>query len=285
MHLHLKGSFIAYKPLFDRLPIPTIITLHGDDIRDMYSGESSFVDNFCTKFALKKATHITCVSNNLKNLLKDARLCDLGKVSVIYNGVNVREIQRCVDKKLGEKITLLSVGRLIRKKGVDLLIQAMQHIIKELHNIELHIIGAGEMESSLRKQSNVLGLNDFIHFHGFIPVPKLYFHYNGADICIFPSREDSFGVVALEAMAAGKPIVVTNLGDITKAIVQGRNGFLVNPDPKEIADAVIFLCQHPEIREKMSQNNQVDVLKYDWSGIVDSYAKLYERVIREYNSA
>jgi glycosyltransferase involved in cell wall biosynthesis len=100
----------------------------------------------------------------------------------------------------------------------------------------------------------------------------------GADIAVVPSRYENAGIVLLEAMAAGKPVVATRVGGIPEYVEHGVNGILVRPHSRQLAGAIKTLCENERLAADYARNNERSVKLYDWKNIVQSYVDLYDSV-------
>ena len=153
------------------------------------------------------------------------------KKNVIPNGINLNNyvgVERDYDFRRkyamdNEKI-ILYVGRLVYEKGIQHLIAAMPKILSNYHDAKLIIAGRGGMIEELKAEAASLGLNDKVYFTGYLDskqVPKMY---KCADVAVFPSTYEPFGIVALEAMLAGVPTVVSDVGGLDEIVEHGVDG-------------------------------------------------------------
>ncbi len=154
----------------------------------------------------------------------------------------------------GKKI-ILSVGRLIERKGFDTVIRALPQILKCEPNARYLIVGRGKDEKSLKALVTEIGLQDHVIFAGFVPDTELAAYYSACDVFVMISREltkngdiEGFGIVFLEANYFGKPVVGGRSGGVVDAIVDGRTGLLVDPtSPVEVSTAIVQLLQNKEL--------------------------------------
>jgi glycosyltransferase involved in cell wall biosynthesis len=195
---------------------------------------------------------------------------------VISNGINLADIQRGSSQKseLKGEFKLLFPGGSKFVKGGDLLVTAMATLKGKIPNIHLYIALDVPKSHLLRRMVQQYGLEENVTFSGFLPIHDYRRLLNSVDVLVMPSRGEAFALACLEAMALGKPIVATKVGGIPDVVIHGRNGLLVNPNPDEIAQAILELHRNEELRRKMESNNLQDVAVFDWSGIVDQYLKV-----------
>jgi glycosyltransferase involved in cell wall biosynthesis len=152
-----------------------------------------------------------------------------------------------------QHLVLLHVGRLIPRKGVDRLIRAAAAARAEQADVRLEIVGSGPTESDLRRLAEELDVPTT--WHGFVDQDGLPDYYAAADAFAFPTLEDPFGIVLLEAAAAGLPLVASPHGGATGDLVkEGQTGFVVEPDDlRAHARALVTLARDPELRSRMGR--------------------------------
>ena len=215
------------------------------------------------------------------------------KVSVIPCGVNM-DLFRPVDKakarkRLGfdekEKIVLY-VGRFAALKGIDRLLQAMTHL-GDLQKLKLVIIGgdgAGAPESiEFQRLSSKLDIHDKIFFAGRLEQNELPQYYSAADLLAVPSYHESFGLVALEALACGTPVVATEVGAMDRVICEGKTGcIVVDSGPQAFARAIRNIVSRP-LREMESIDSiRASVRQFNWPLIADAMIAEYDNLQSEY---
>lgn len=195
------------------------------------------------------------------------------------------EIERVpfLSEKLTDKsaVKVFFTGRLVYYKGIDVLLKAFTKI----HGCELFIAGTGKLEDSLKAYAKSHGLSDKVHFLGFLPDSELKQAYADCDIFVLPSTEKSeaFGIVQLEAMIYGKPVINTNLpSGVPYVSIHGETGLTVPPsDVKALAKAVNTLADDKILRETMGKNARKRVLEnFNEKQIIQ---KLYRFLAEEVN--
>ncbi len=220
-----------------------------------------------------KADAIICVSENIKNYI--VKLYPNKKILVIPSDIIVTRVSEKVDEL---KSDLLYVGALGRYKGCEYLIEAMKYISQEFSNCKLRIVGDGPKRNEYELLSMSMKLEKNISFEGFVAHSKLPGYYSSTRIVIFPSIvPETFGRIAAEAMAMGKPVIATLTGGVPEIVRHGENGLIVRPkNAKEIADAAIYLLKNETVADKMGKNGQKYVEeKYSPSIIGKKYFNLY----------
>ena len=205
-------------------------------------------------------------------------------LSVIPNGINLdkfRNLSRETFRKRlgikkGEKI-ITFVGTLRPVKGLKYLIQAMNIISKQDTGIKLMLVGDGEERLALQELVKELDLEDRVTFVGKVLNEEIPGYMIASDVFVLPSLSESFGIVNLEAMACGLPIVASKVGGLPEIVKNGVNGFLVEPkNPEQISDKVLLLLGDDVLRERISKNNKDKVKDYSWESVVERLEKVYQ---------
>lgn len=178
------------------------------------------------------------------------------------NYLNIRKTSFLARKSANpDSIRVFFTGRLVYYKGVDVLINAFRHIDC---NCELFIAGTGILENQLKEKVRRYGIENRVHFLGFLPENQLKQAYADCDIFVLPSveRSEAFGIVQLEAMVYGKPVINTNLpSGVPYVSIHGKTGLTVQPkNSRQLAKAIQILCENKSLREKSGQTAQKRVL-------------------------
>jgi glycogen(starch) synthase len=222
------------------------------------------------------------------------------KIQVSYNGVDPQKynpanvskenIQK-IRAKYGikdDELMILFLGRLVMVKGVDKLIMAMTHIISKNPKVRLVVVGVGDLQEYLTNLTKMTKLDEYIKFcFDFIPEEERIQHYAACDIAVFPSHYEPFGIVALEAMAMEKPVVVGAAGvsgmrEIVICCGEEQCGYHIDPNnPSDIAWGVISALESPEKRKILGKNGRKRVLaEFTWSKIAQKTVELYESIVK-----
>ncbi|MBI5788268.1 MAG: glycosyltransferase family 4 protein [Candidatus Schekmanbacteria bacterium] len=162
------------------------------------------------------------------------------------------------------KRVILTIGRLIERKGQDMVIRSLPAIIERFPQVRYLIAGQGPDCKRLQLLAQELGLSEFVIFAGFVPEAELPVYYNLCEIFIMPSREirqkgevEGFGIVYLEANAAAKPVVAGKSGGVTDAVIDEFNGLLVEPQSvKQIESALLQLLSNDTLRQTLGENGK-----------------------------
>jgi phosphatidyl-myo-inositol dimannoside synthase len=160
---------------------------------------------------------------------------------------------------------VLTVGRLVERKGHDTMLRALPRVIRQVPNVVYLIVGSGPYESRLRSLARELELEDNVVFCGHVPDDELVAYYHACDVFAMISRElpgdtEGFGIVFMEAAACAKPTVGGRSGGVPDAIVDGETGFLVAPTaPEQVADAIVRIGRDRSLARRLGEMGRVRV--------------------------
>lgn len=205
---------------------------------------------------LKLAAAVICNSNSTRTwVLSNARALE-GRTAVVYNGKNWGPYEsRTKEGPVPPCGTLAVVGRLSPRKGQDVAVGALADLHKRGYEMKLQITGSEFTGyewyvQELRESIESLGLKEFVTFHPF--TEEVADAYAAADIVVVPSRQEPFGTVALEAMAAGRPVVATRVEGLSEVVLNGATGLLFSPESSsELADHVESLVRDSDLRDDL----------------------------------
>jgi L-malate glycosyltransferase len=205
------------------------------------------------------------------------------KISVVHSGIDFdsfkgiktdylqKEFAAALDRK---KIKLVNVAALTNQKDHETLIKAVDIVRKEFDNFILFIVGEGELQKDLEKLRENLKLENHIIFTGFRENSLSLIKFG--DIFIMSSRWEGLGTSIIDAMASGKPVIASRTGGIPELIRSGENGLLVpKEDPKALAEAIINLIKHKDLREKYSSRGQRNAMNFSIERTVDKTIDVY----------
>ena len=179
-----------------------------------------------------------------------------------------------------EKI-IMCAGRLVYEKGFQYLISAAPKILDGYHDSKFIIAGKGGMLDELKAQANYLGISNKVYFTGQLNYKDLYKMYKSADVAVFPSTYEPFGLVAIEAMYAGIPTVVSDVGGLNEIVehrVDGMKSYAGNPN--SIADSILALLYDHQLADNISKNARAKVKNiYNWNKIAQDTHFIYQKAI------
>ena len=189
-----------------------------------------------------------------------------------------RTLNLSVDQDL-----LLYVGRFTPVKGLDILLRAVSQLVKTGNRLRLIVVGgdgpAAASTQAVRRQIRQLHLGRHVHLAGRIDASVLPCYYNAADLLVVPSRYESFGLVMLEALACGTPVVATPVGAMERLLVEGENGLVVqSPDSTAVARGIAAQLARDGNKRPARESVRATVLSYGWASVARQLARLYSMV-------
>ncbi|MBI4652268.1 phosphoribosylformylglycinamidine synthase subunit PurQ [Candidatus Desantisbacteria bacterium] len=232
--------------------------------------------------SLKKMTHIITAVPLTKKILREIYHIPEEKMDVIYYGIK-ENINKKVKRNINDLMAspkLLFVGANYQRKGLPLLLKALALVIKKFPNTTLNVIGENSEKTGMIEMAKQLGVHSCVNFLGFVPNDKTLEYFSMSDIFIMPSLIEAFGIVFLEAMSSGVPVIGSNTGGISEVIKNGENGFLVDPaDHEDLAEKIIQLITNPDLREKFIQGGYGCVKNFSIENMGIETEKIYHKVI------
>ena len=214
---------------------------------------------------------ITC-SNDVKRFVVSRYGYRSARVVVIYNGWEGRPLDGAPKSDVP---TVVCVANLRHEKGHAVLLKAWKHVLDRVPNAVLELVGGGPLEEELHRHAQELALNGSVRFVG--PVRDVWPLLARAHVFALPSLHEPFGIVAVEAMAAGLPIVVSEVGGLREFIEQGVNGILVPPgDPVRLASELTALLLDADRRSDLGSAARRHAADFTMDRTVARYADEYE---------
>lgn len=264
---------------------------HGEDflIKRIISLKASYIKNL---------DKIILSNRIMKSLIKSIHNLNEDKLTIINRGIvlddyEVKESKEELRRKLNIEencYVLLSVGNHVKRKGFNLVIKAVDKIVKKdpSMRIKYYLIGCGPYTQKLKKMTEELKLNKFIEFLGEIDNNKRNKYYKLSDVFLMPSISEKssiegFGITFLEANYFKLPVIGALTGGITEAIINEKTGLLVMPnDINDLIEKIMILYNQPEKRKGMGENGFNRVIKnYNWDKIYDEYIEVFNDLIKE----
>ncbi len=292
--IHGHDWLVAYSSIALKYALkrPLVVTVHsmerGRRQGDL-SHEQALAINGTEWWLTYEAWRVITVSGYMAHEVQSFFGVPSDKLDVIYNGVNPphmpylspaeRAAFRAVYAEPEERIVYY-VGRVVHEKGVQVLVDAAPQILGHIPKLKFVIAGTGPMLDSLRQQAADMGVADRFLFAGYISDDVRDKLYQVADVAVFPSLYEPFGIVALEAMAYGCPIVATQTGGLAEFIKPHETGIMTYPgDPNSLAWGILHTLQHPEWAAMRAANALQDVKSvYNWDRIAAQTIDTYRRV-------
>ena len=290
--IHAHDWLVAYsaKSIKESYNIPLISTIHATE-----SGRNSGIHDETQRYIndsewmlTYESSEVIVNSNYMKNEVQRLFGLPYDKINVIPNGVNLQLFSNVnIDYDFrrqyamdNEKI-ILYVGRLVYEKGIQNLIAAMPKILDRYHDSKLIICGRGGMIDELMEQVKYLGIDNKVYFAGYCDSKKMQKMYKCADVAVFPSTYEPFGIVAIESMLSGTPTIVSDVGGLNEIVEHGVTGMKSYAgNANSIADSVLALLFDPKLCANISQNAIKKVKEnYNWAKITDNTYYVYQLAI------
>jgi glycosyltransferase involved in cell wall biosynthesis len=254
------------------LGIPVVITSHGGDVY----GLRGRLWNALRRVLAARCKSVTVVSRDMAANLPDVMTQGRERPKVMPMGVDTQRFAVGSVRHAESDETVLFVGRLARKKGVQYLIRAFTHVSERHPEARLLVVGDGPCRGELETLSSQLGLADRVHFTGARPPAELPGFYGNSRVFVSPSLTEGFGITSVEAMAAGCPVVATSVGGVPDVVVHERTGLLVEPESSiALAAAINELLESTAKAARMATLARRWVKrKFDWQQVAHRYADM-----------
>jgi glycosyltransferase involved in cell wall biosynthesis len=273
-----------------RTGLPYIVSCHGTDLMGFQQGPRY---REMTLIGAQHASSIIAISRQVQASAIETYQVPADKVPLIWNGFGQAIFKIIPDATkaavMGEyglpqddKPLVSFVGKFANFKGIDVLLKAAAIYEKVLPGVQTVLVGHGELWAEMHALSQELKLQG-IHFLGHQPQPKVARIYNAADVSIVPSRVEPFGLVAVEALACGTPVVATNEGGLPDFINDQVGALVPVDDPDSLAEAIIQEIKNGTKQTKGVYANQYAFENFTWTTQVTKMIKLYEAALEESN--
>jgi len=284
MNIAYGGAVSCF--LFRPLGIKYVLWAYGYEFCKF---KKNFFLNSLYKRIYSDSEKIFAISHFVKRRLIEFGIPE-SKIGLIFPGTSPEKYypQEAPDwfkEKIGlkDKKILLSVSRLIERKGHDAVIKSLPSLLSKFPDLVYLIVGKGPMRGHLEQLANGLGLNSQVRFLGHVTEEELLHLYNSCDIFVMPSREieekgdvEGFGIVYLEANACGKPVIGGRSGGCGEAIIDGETGILVDPlDVEGISQAIDKFLSDKKLAKRLGENGRQRVLKeLNWNNYVKKFLQI-----------
>jgi len=282
VHIHGCGRFttdFSLKFLKDKIPI--VFTSHG-----FFHSKKAKIFKFFDRRILKKGFRNVRFANALTKAEFD-EYNNFGisneRIVEIPNGIDLKKFKKDdgdvedLRKKygLGDKVVLY-VGRIHESKGLGFLVRAVEDI-----DCQVLIVGRdGGYRKELESLAERLGIQDRIIFTGGVSEKDLISSYFASDVFVLPSQHEGFGIVVIEAMAAGLPVIVSDRGSLPYIVKDGVDGFVLKyGDVEELKKGMKKLLGDKDLGRKFGKEGGKSVKKYDWDRVVEKYERIYKKAL------
>ncbi|MDV6316111.1 glycosyltransferase [Idiomarina sp. HP20-50] len=270
---------------------PWVLSVWGSDVYDF--PHKSFLHKWLVRKNLLAADQVAstsrCMAEQTRKLAPE-----LTNIEITPFGVSLEAFEdiQPISNDAKNRLVIGTIKSMKDVYGIDILIEAYANLVKRFQSrtdlsflqLELRLVGEGEKMSELKALGESLGVSDSVHFIGRVPHSQVPFELEKLDIFAALSRSESFGVAILEAGAAGRPVVVSNVGGLPEVTIDGITGSVVpSEDPKAAADALEKMVLDGKLRQQMGLEAQKHVKEnYSWEACVHNMLTVYDKTINEF---
>uniref|UniRef100_I2PYJ8 Glycosyltransferase n=1 Tax=Desulfovibrio sp. U5L TaxID=596152 RepID=I2PYJ8_9BACT len=259
--------------------VPYIVSLRGGDVPGFQPYDLAGYHRLTgplIRFLWRQAAHVVANSQGLAALARKS--AGETPIAMIPNGVDTDRFAPADDPSREGPVRLVFVGRIVRQKGLDVLLDALARL-PETACFELAILGDGPLRRELAERARRLGLGDRVRFAGWVGRADLPEALREADAFVFPSRDEGMPNAVLEAMAAGLAVAATRIAGNEELVVDGRTGFLVPPDdPAALAAALARLVGDRNLCWRLGAAGRDKVVReYSWRVVAEAYLDLFRK--------
>ena len=290
IHSHQPYSLGSEALKFSKeLNIPLVFTYHIK--YEDYSHYIPLVPSSIAKKYIRKITVgysnkcdvVISPSTAIKKLLEDHGIKVL--VKIIPSGINIGNFQSNICKNMEirkkyqikqDEIMLITACRLTKEKNLEFLIKSFAKMTQKNQNIKFMIVGDGAVKKDLEKMTEDLEIKDKIIFTGLVDRTEIVGLYQASDIFVFASKTETQGLVAVEAMAAGSPVVAVRASGIEDIVKDGEDGFLTSESEDEFAEKVLQIAENDALRKSMLGKAKENSRKFEIAPWVEKIVELYK---------
>jgi glycosyltransferase involved in cell wall biosynthesis len=295
IHNHDWLTSFSARALKQRHKLPLVGTIHATERgrgRGQLQGEQALRINDAEWWLTYDSWRVICCTHYMADELRAYFSTPKDKMDVIPNGVDPAPFQALEGIGLAdfrarfaspEQKVVLYVGRIVAEKGIGVLLRSVPLVLAKVPLARFVVAGTGPERERMLGLVRDLALADRVLLPGFVSDAERNRLYKVADCAVFPSLYEPFGIVALEAMAAKAPVVVSETGGLREVVRHGETGITIYPNsPESCAWGIIHTLAHPEWARQRAENAYREVLTvYNWDTIASQTLEVYERVIAE----
>lgn len=278
MHMSYKGSFdrkFLLHKLCKKNGIPDIIHLHGSEFKKWFN-ESNDKKKKQIRTLLRESAGVIVLGEKWNKVIKEIE--PETKTVVVSNTVHIPDYT--VEWK--QPFTVLFMGVLIKRKGIADLINAVDLLKKDnkLGNVKFVIAGSGAEEAELKALCKQLELDQYIEFAGWTAGEKKEKLFRECQMLVLPSYNEGLPIAILEAISYGMPVLATNVGDISSAVIDGENGYLIEPgNVKALASSLLNLIDDKANWQRQAENaRKISISQFDETVFFETISNLYRKM-------
>lgn len=297
LHAHDWLVMPAARALKQHVRLPLAATIHATEIGrhgGIHTAEQKFIHD-CEWALTYEAWRVVCCSRFMASELSDKLAVPPDKIRVIPNGVDANSLVPPHDDAdirrrfaLDHERIVFFIGRLVPEKGAQFLITAAPRILARHPDAKFVIAGRGPHSQHLERLASDLGVRSKVCFCGYIDDATRRLLYHWAEVAVFPSLYEPFGIVALEAMAAKTPVVVTLTGGLAETVTDGVDGLCVPPSSSvALASAIARLLSDSALKTRLIEGGNRTAARYSWRNVASETGAVYaesanDRTLRQW---
>jgi glycosyltransferase involved in cell wall biosynthesis len=256
---------------------PLVIHVHATEF-DRSGGNVNPNVYAIEREGMEIADKIIAVSNFTRNIVIDKYGIPPEKITTVYNAVEplANERKTVFKKGVNEKVVTF-LGRITMQKGPDYFIEAANLILKKMNNVRFVMAGSGDLMNSMITRVSELGIADRFHFTGFLRSDDVYQMFDMTDVFVMPSVSEPFGIVPLEAMQSGVPVIISNQSGVAEIL---ENAIKIDFwDTHAMADAIYGLLNYPSLAQFFKQEGKLEVENLKWINSAELVREVYKNVL------
>lgn len=297
VHAHDWLAAYAGKTIKHALAMPLVATVHATEHgrnNGLHNELQRYIGS-CEWWLTYEAWRVICCSRFMEEEVRRVFQTPGDKIRIVPNGVeSPRPVQDPAEDTAfrarfagPDEALVFFIGRLVHEKGVHVLLDAVPRILQRRPRTRFVIAGEGPFRSELEARAQSLGIDSHVTFFGYADDDARDRFLRTAQVAVFPSLYEPFGIVALEAMAAGTPVVVGRTGGFAEIVTDGRNGLHAEPgDADALASRVLSLLEDAELAKALRREALRTVREqYSWESIAAQTGSVYEEVMQEYEQS
>lgn len=296
--IHAHDWLVAYaaRAVKHALKLPLVATIHATEYgrnRGLHTDEQRYISDV-EWWLTYEAWRVICCSRYMHSELQRVFHLPDDKIEIVPNGVEPQQFRSgrhdlTVRNKFAapeEKIVFF-IGRLVQEKGVQVLLDAVPRVLSAVPKTKFVVAGKGPALEHLRGQARQMGIDHHLYFTGYIDDVTRNALYQSASVAVFPSLYEPFGIVALEAMAAHVPVIVSDTGGLSEIVEHGVDGLKCYPgNAVSLADQLITVLENEAFARQLADRALQKVeSEFSWQEIAQQTRNIYQNVLSEYRQS
>ncbi len=283
IHAHDWLSFLAGIEAKKISGKPLVLHVHATEF-DRTGGQGVNQDVYnIEKYAMQEADEIVAVSNFTKEKIIKYYGIDSDKITVVHNGVDMSDFKRLPArlekiKKTGKQKIVLFVGRITIQKGPEYFVRAAKKVLDYYANALFVVAGSGDMQYQMMNEVASLGIGDKVIFTGFLRGDDLIALYQAADLYVMPSVSEPFGIIPLETIANGIPVIVSKQTGVSEVLTHALKVDFWDVD--EMANKILSVLQNDSLKNTLKEESFKEVEKLNWASSAKKVMGVYKKFFK-----